>query len=49
MHNDIMEPLETRACDITMGIMKEKIHDRQTCRIYLLGTLVDIEGKEGVI
>jgi len=44
-----MEALETRARDITMGIMKDKIHGKQTCRIYLLGTLMDIEGKEEVI
>ena len=34
MHHGIMEALETRARDITMGIMKDKIHGRQTCRIY---------------
>jgi len=30
MHRGIMEALKERACDITMGIMKDKIHGSQT-------------------
>jgi len=30
MHRGIMEALETRAHNITMGTMKDKIHDSQT-------------------
>ena len=39
MHLGIMEALETRARDITMGIMKEKMHDRQNMKDIALGNL----------
>ena len=39
MHHGIMEALEERACDINMGIMKEKIHDKQKMKDIALGNL----------
>jgi hypothetical protein len=46
MHRGIMEALGTRAHDITMGFMIDKIHGIQTWGIYLLGTSLDIVGKD---
>ena len=40
MHRGIMEALETRARDITMGIIKDKIHDRQNMKDIALGNLM---------
>ena len=39
MHRGIMEALETRSCDITMGIMKDKIYDKQNMKDIALEKL----------
>lgn len=39
MNHGIMEALETRACDITMGMMKEKTYDKQNMKDITLEKL----------